>query len=171
MKTHLAALCLLVLAACDEPKSRGAGAAPTAPPAPAVAPGKSSSEGLPRLSQMPGFSIDRIGGVTDPYNHQPAETEIGQGIAFDGFGFDPVAKAPGRGVEVVVDGVAHPTAYGHDRTDVAAYFKAPALTQVGFTVTLPPTAMEPGAHTVVVRVIAADGRGYFESPSIAFVAR
>ena len=54
------------------------------------------------------------------------------------------------------------------RADVAAYFKTPALAGVGFRTTVPAADLAPGAHTVVVRVITADGRAYDESPPIAF---
>jgi hypothetical protein len=39
---------------------------------------------------------------------------------------------------------------------------------VGFTLSLPAGALTPGEHTAVVRVIAADGGGYFEAPPITF---
>ncbi|WP_395673425.1 hypothetical protein [Phenylobacterium sp.] len=174
-RRYAALLSILTLAACDEPKPRGDAAAakpPAAAPAPTgQVPSGPSSAGLLKLPEMAGFSVDRIGTANDPINRQPAESELGEGLAIDGFGFDPVAKLPGRGVDVVVDGLAYPATYGHGRADVAAYFKTPALDPVGFTVTLPPAAAPAGAHTVVVRVIAADGRGYFESPPVAFATR
>ena len=101
-------------------------------------------------------------------HRQPAVTPAGAAIVFDGFGFDPVAKAPAMGVDVVVDGKLYGAAYGQPRQDVADYFKEPALARSGFTVTLPPGTLSVGAHTVVVRVVAADGSGYFESPPVAF---
>ena len=89
----------------------------------------------------------------------------------DGFGFDPVAKAPAKGVDVVIDGKAYGAAYGGSRPDVASYFKAPGLTATGFTATLPAGSLAMGPHTAVVRVVAADGKGYFEGPTIAFTVR
>jgi hypothetical protein len=87
---------------------------------------------------------------------------------FTGFGFDPTAKAAARGVDVVVDGKTYGALYGHTRADVAVYFKIPGLTAVGYSLTLPPLTLAKGEHSVVVRVIAADGKGYFESPNFAF---
>jgi hypothetical protein len=54
---------------------------------------------------------------------------------------------------------------------VAAYFKAPALVNVGFRTSLPAGALPPGAHTALVRVVAADGKGYYDSPTLAFEVR
>jgi len=51
---------------------------------------------------------------------------------------------------------------------VASYFKVPGLTATGYTATLPAGSLAKGPHAVTVRVIAADGQGYFESPRIAF---
>ena len=69
------------------------------------------------------------------------------------------------------DVAGHPTTYGHQRADVATYFKTPALEHVGFTVTLPAGAVKPGQHQAMVRVVAVDKSGYFDSVPIGFVAQ
>ena len=74
-------------------------------------------------------------------------------------------------VDLVVDGVAYPTTYNHQRSDVAAYFKTPALENTGFTVTLPAGAIKAGPHQAIVRVVSADKAGYFDSVAIGFVAK
>jgi hypothetical protein len=79
-----------------------------------------------------------------------------------------VAKVPAKGVDVVIDGKAFPATYGQPRQDVATFTKVPALVPVGFTVTLPAGALAVGEHVAVVRVVAADGLGYFEAPAIKF---
>jgi hypothetical protein len=61
--------------------------------------------------------------------------------------------------------------YGAARPDVASFFKTPALVNVGFRTILPAGALTIGAHTVVVRIVAADGKGYFDSPVVAFSAK
>ncbi len=104
----------------------------------------------------------------DPYTRRPAITAASQPIVLDGFGFDLTAKAPARGVDVVIDGKAYGTAYGRPRGDVATYFKNPALSHVGFRTVLPPGTLAVGAHTAIVRVISADGTGYYDSPAVAF---
>lgn len=173
MRTPLiAALCLLPLAACDNAKTRNpppaetpAAAAPAAPVAPAAGP---LSEGLTKRTEMAGFYLDHVGQAQDPVGKQPATTSAATPIALDGFGYDPVAKAPAKGVDVVIDGKAYGTTYGHQRQDVATYFKNPNLANVGFTTSLPVGTLAPGDHTAIVRVISADGTSYFDSPAIKF---
>ncbi len=162
---------LISLAACDQPKPRPAQpqaeasiAAPT-PEAPVGA-----SVGLPKRAEMAGFSLDVISDAKDPVNTAATISAAGP-VTFAGFGFDPVTRTPGAAIDLVIDGVAWPTSYNHRRGDVATYFKAPALENSGFTVTLPAGAIKAGPHQAIVRVVSADRTGYFDSVSIGFVAR
>jgi hypothetical protein len=177
VKLHaVAAFAVLSLAAgalggCDNPKPRQVPPDPmAAPPPPVVVPPPKDgmSAGLPKLPQMAPFTPDRIGAAQDPLNRQPAATSAAEPILIDGFAFDPAARLPGKGVDVVIDGKAYGTVYGAPRQDVAAYFKAPALEASGFAMTLPAATLAKGPHALVLRVIATDGTGYFESPRIAF---
>jgi hypothetical protein len=169
-----AAVCLLALNACEKGKPRHVPADPmaiTPPPAVVAAPSEGMSAGLPKLKELAGVSLDRIGAAPDPLNRKPAVTPAGQATEFAGFAFDPVAKAPARGVDVVVDGRAYGSAYGAVRLDVASYFKQPGLSAVGFTFALPAGALKPGDHLVLLRVVAADGRGFYESPNYPFTVK
>lgn len=162
---------LLALAACDQPKPRPAEPqASTSVTAPAPAAPAAASAGLVKRAEMAGFSLDVINDQKDPVN-KPATISAAGPVTFSGFGFDPVAKAPAAAVDIVVDGVAYPTSYGHQRKDVADYFKTPALENSGFTVELPAGAIKPGQHQAIVRVVAADKSGYFDSVAIGFVAQ
>ncbi len=175
----LAAACLLSLAACDEPKPRNvpppspqaAAPAVAAAPAGAAAAEGALSAGLAKRPEMAGFYLDRVGEASDPLVKKPALTSAGSPLVISGFGFDPIAKVPAKGVDVVVDGVAYPTTYGANRQDVATYTKVPALVPVGFTTTLPADTLKPGEHTVVVRVVASDGGSYFDSPVARITVR
>lgn len=167
----VAAVAALALAACDNPKPRQVPADPMALGPPPIADGPPTeglSAGLAKRPEFPGFYLDRIGAAADPLNRQPAVTAAGAPVVFDGFGFDPVTRGPGKGVDVVVDGKAYSAVYGHKRQDVADFHKTPGLLDVGYTVTLPAGTLAPGAHSVVVRVIATDGKSYFEGPPIGF---
>lgn len=161
----------LGLCACDQGKPRHPPPDPMAQgPAPveeAPLP-KALSEGLDKRPEAAGFFLDHAGAAFDPYNKPPAVTPRDRPVVFDGFGFDSVAKIPARGVDVAVDGKAYGTAYGAVRQDVATYFSQPGLANVGFRVVLPTGTLSVGPHKVAVRVIAADGKGYYESPPIAF---
>ena len=165
-------LATLALAACDNPKPRPIPVDPMAaqpPPATPVPPPRDGmSAGLSKLPQVAAVTPDRIGAAQDPLNRQPAATSAAQPILIDGFAFDPAAKLPAKGVDVVIDGKAYGTAYGASRQDVSTYFKTPALEPSGFAVTLPAATLAKGPHVLVLRVIAADGMGYFESPKIPF---
>lgn len=165
----------LALAACDKSKPRHLPPDPMAvtPPQPAsgAPPVGSASAGLPKREGLARFSIDSIGSAVDPLNHQPATTSASLPIAIRGFGFDPVANAPGKGLDVVIDGKAYRTAYGAGRDDVAAYFKNPGVTATAFTTTLPVGTLPIGPHTAKVRVVTADGKGYFDGMNIAFEVR
>lgn len=173
----LAGAALSGLAACEQGKPRHPPPDPMALPAsaeaptiaqPVQAPTGAISTGLPKRPQPPGFFLDHAGAAVDPFSRQPASTPAGQATVFDGFAFDATVKAPARGVDVVVDGKAYGASYGSARPDVAAYFKAPALVKVGFRTTLPAGALAVGAHTVLLRVVATDGKGYFDSPVAVF---
>jgi hypothetical protein len=178
MPTAAAALlALAALSACDKPKPRHPPPDPmaVAPPMPAPPPAVAAvgaepalSTGLPKRTEPASFSIDNIGAALDPLNRKPAVTPAGQPITLRGFGLDPVVKAPGKGLDIVIDGAAYGTAYGSVRHDVATFFRTPDLTHVGFAVTLPPGAVAPGLHRAQVRVIAADGKSYYEGLAIGF---
>ena len=167
----LALLAPLALAACDSPKPRpAAGSAASRPFAPLNRPATVGVDGLQARSEMPGFSLDVINEAQDPIN-KPATIRADAPLVVSGFGFDPVAKAPGKAVQIVIDGAGYPTEYGHGRGDVAAYFKNPAVSSSGFRATFPAGTVSRGAHTAQVRVISADGKAYFDGPAIAFTAR
>lgn len=169
-----ALVALLALGACDKAKPRHLPPDPFANPPPAAedtAPSEGLSAGLPKRPQVAGFFLDHLGQAVDPFNRRPAATAASADVRLDGFAFDPIAKAPAKGVDVVIDGTAYGTRYGAARPDVAAYFKVPALAATGFRTTLPAGTLKPGTHTAVVRVIAADGAGYYDSPTLAFEAR
>lgn len=170
-----AVLALLALAGCDKPKPRHLPADPMAvapPPAPAAAPPREGlSAGLARRKELAAFSIDAIGPAQDPLNRQPAVVPAGQAVVIAGFGFDPVAKAPAQGVDLVVDAKVYGTAYGGPRSDVAAYFKTPILTPTGFKVTIPAGVLAPGPHQAMVRVVSSDGQSYFDGVRIPFLVK
>ncbi len=173
MRTPLIVLAaaLAALAACDKPKPRvvpprdgppGMVAAPQAP-----LPPEPASAALVKRPGMPGFYLDHVGKVLDPMNN-PAVVPADEPLVLGGFGFDMEAKVPAKAVDVVIDGKPWPTRYGAPRQDVAVFYKTPGLVAVGFSTTLPAGTLAPGPHVAIVRVIAPDGVGYYESPAITF---
>jgi hypothetical protein len=176
LKTQILAAVLVAaaaLSACDKPKEgRLVPPDPMAsafePNDPVAPPTEGMSAGLTGRPGWSNFYLDHVGLAPDPINRQPAVTPASMPIVLNGFGFDPIAKAPAKGVDVVVDGKVYGATYGRARRDVARFTKVPALVPVGFTTTLPIGTVPIGEHKVVVRVIAADGASYFESPPIPF---
>lgn len=165
-----ATLIALALAGCDNPKPRPAAAPPPYLAASAVKVAPPASAGLPKRPEMAVISLDLVNEAQDPLN-RPATIKAGVPVTFSGFGFDPVAKAAGKGLDIVVDGVAYGTTYGHERQDVAGYFKTEAVIETGFTVTLPASVNTPGPHKAIIRVVAADGAAYFDSVTYDYVAK
>jgi hypothetical protein len=173
--TALGALALGAFGAgCDRGKTRHLPPDPFATPPPgavAETPTGGLSAGLAKRAGTPGYFLDHIGAAVDPMNKPPAPLTTGAPMRLDGFAFDAVAKLPAKGVDVVIDGRAFGAHYGQPRPDVASYFKVPALTATGFATTLPPGTVAAGAHLASLRVVAADGKSYSESPQVAFTVR
>jgi hypothetical protein len=161
----------VTLTACDNPKPRRANAEAAAAAlagAPTLAP--AASAGLSPRPEPAAFALDLINEAQSPVPG-PATIKGGGPVTFGGWAYDPVAKTAGKAIDLVIDGVAHGAGYGRPRPDVAAYFKNEALGATGFAATLPEQILKRGRHTVVVRVVAADGASYFDSATIEFRVR
>ncbi|WP_296595143.1 hypothetical protein [Phenylobacterium sp.] len=126
-----------------------------------------ASAGLQARPEPLPFSLDLINEGQEPRVHR-VSIRGGRPVTFAGWAYDPVARGGGKGVDIVLDGVAYGAGYGRPRPDVADHFKIPAVAASGFAVTLPAYAVGKGKHTVVVRLVAADGLAYFDGPAIEF---
>ena len=75
-----------------------------------------------------------------------------------GWAFDESKHATCGAVGLVVDGKnVFPASYGSARTDVAAFYKDPARTNVGYIIKVPARDLGAGAHATRVACIGADG--------------
>jgi hypothetical protein len=120
-----------------------------------------------RLARRLGYSpayLDKAGAAFDPLNNPGAATPASAPIDLRGFAFDGPRKALAGGVDLVIDGEAYEARYGLWRGDVAESQGDRELGPCGFVLTLAPQALEPGRHTVIVRTLAADGGGFYETP-------
>jgi hypothetical protein len=169
----IAALVLggLALCACEQGKPRRLPPDPMAAPDTAEAPAAVRSAGLQQGPQPAAFSLDRLGATVSPLAKPLVTAPANQPLAFEGFAYDAAAGQPARGVDLVVDGQAHGTVYGAARPDVARHFKSPAMLDVGFKAVMPAGSLAAGAHSVVIRVVSADGKAYADSPAVAFELR
>jgi len=123
---------------------------------------------LARREGFPAFSLDGIGAAFDPLNRQPARTSGVAPIEIRGFAFDQIAMAPSPAVDVVIDGVPYAARHGRWRVDVADSYGDQALGDSGFSLVLAARALAPGPHTAAIRAVSADGKGYYEAPTVPF---
>jgi len=82
---------------------------------------------------------------------------------------DPLARAPGSLLLAIVDGTRRidvTAGYHVTRDDAARILNAPALREAGFVVDLPVAQLGPGAHTLRIAVVTADGRAVSIFPTV-----
>lgn len=119
---------------------------------------------MKRLTGDVFFGLDLMNGrppSTSPSH--PLVIRPGQGIYLQGWAVDGKARGPARGVVLAVDGTHdYQALYGLSRPDVARHFGVAAYAHSGFVAAIP-TADLAGEHFLVVRVLARNGDGYYES--------
>jgi hypothetical protein len=121
------------------------------------------------LQKMPGntaYSVDRINnqGVT-----QSALVMVNSAntpsIIIAGWAVDVQTRALAGGVNVTIDGKSEMTAiYGAERPDVATALKEPNYKLSGFAVAIPTNSLEKGKHTIGLKIVTSDKKGYYEPP-------
>ncbi|HEY0079834.1 MAG TPA: hypothetical protein VGB73_14580 [Pyrinomonadaceae bacterium] len=147
--------------------SEDADPANSTPPSTNSAPASTASVDPTALASVKGdpyFSLDELGGqppkagVPLVVNAQSTPT-----INLRGWAADYVAKREAGGVIINIDGKTDVMAnYGSSRPDVSANLKNPVYTNTGFTASIDTTKLEKGRHTLSMRVVTADKRGYYE---------
>jgi SAM-dependent methyltransferase len=123
---------------------------------------------LPKFGGIPVFNLETLQGVLEPFGKAAFALNLRTGdvLTAVGWAIDTLGGKPGCGVDIAIDGTPYQAAYGHQRPDVAAHFKRPEYVKSGFGFRFPSGRMTPGDHALTVRVIAADGRGYYESAAL-----
>ena len=115
------------------------------------------------------FSVDVINNQVSPQN-VVIEAKHGDGIYIGGWAVDATEQSEAGGVFVEVDKqLAIPALYGSDRPDVAAHFHNERYRSSGFSVFFAASALNKGRHTLSLKVIAADRRGYYDTGYKAFL--
>jgi MFS family permease len=85
-----------------------------------------------------------------------------------GWALDSEAQRPAAAAYLLLDGrYTYRTEYGMARPDVAAAVGSASGDRVGFTATLPRGIATPGAHTLAIRIVTADGGAYADSGPLA----
>ncbi len=132
---------------------------------PLVSPSLLSCAGATPLS-----NIDRIGSSNRPATG-PLVVERHGDLLVSGWAVLPDTRAPGRDVELVIDGVAMAAIYGFERPDVAAAFPDGDARLSGFRGRIDGSALGIGQHSLQIRLVAPNGRCFYEGPSTALTVR
>jgi len=109
------------------------------------------------------FSVDVINNQSLPQN-VVIEAKHEDGVYIAGWAVDDQAQSEAGGVFVELDNqLVIPAQYGLERPDVAAHFRNERYRSSGFSVFFAASALEKGRHTLSLKVIAADRRGYYDT--------
>lgn len=127
------------------------------------------SADLLRLASTTRFAIDSLDGDAVPHNAAPILVFPKTGVLIRGWAVDTIAQRPAAGVAVSIDGgPAIGAEYGLPRDDATRALGDRAYGYTGFVATIPAEALTPGRHTLTLKIIAADARGYYQ-PNQQFV--
>jgi hypothetical protein len=116
--------------------------------------------------QPPMTVIDQIGTTRSPFGAGSVHVSASDELRVSGWAVDHPSRAAAGGVDVVIDRTPYPSTYGATRDDVADYFQRPAYRESGFAAGIPAGAIVKGEHALTLRVVASDGRCYYQSRPI-----
>lgn len=118
----------------------------------------------------PTVALDMVGRRRGPFVG-PIRIPVGEDIEVNGWILLPGENRPASDVEAVVNGLRFETAYGFERPDVADFFKDQGVRSSGFRITIPASALRPGANSLVFRAISEDGTSFWETEVYRLSAR
>jgi len=129
-------------------------------------------EGLRQDPAPPTSYVDHV-------NFQPVKPGVavpfaaGRTIIISGWAFDERTSRPFASGYVRIDptGTRIPIAYGLARPDVAASYRLRYRVNVGYAVTFSSDVLAPGANTVTLELIAAEGDRVVTTPPLAILTR
>ena len=131
--------------------------------APAASAAGENGGSAPEADGEPLYSVDIVNGRSlseDATLYVDGESE--REITLGGWAVDHRAGAAAGGVYVCVDGERDiPTVYGQERKDVAAVHNNPLFEASGFAASVPTSVLEKGPHTLTLKVLTADGKGFY----------
>ena len=115
------------------------------------------------INQPTEYSIDVINGKTIPDENTPIVIS-GPEITVGGWAIDRQAQNAAGGVYINIDGTEDvPTKYGESRKDVATAHNNQNYQNSGFAASIMTASLSKGQHTLGLRILSADGKGYYES--------
>jgi len=143
----------------------------------AIAPGAETSDALSgqpmpltlslaACAGEPMQTIDQIGASRPPFDPMGVRVAPSADFKVSGWAVDHAKREAASGVDLVIDQMVFPSTYAIHRKDVADYFRRTSYADTGFTATIPRNTLAVGEHWLSLRVVAADGRCYYQSPGI-----
>jgi hypothetical protein len=129
-----------------------------------------ATQALPRSSVPMTYYVDMVGPVVNPLSKPSIEVPSKE-LLVSGWAVDYPRNVLAGGVDIVIDHIPYAAHYGISRKDVAAYYKQPSYENSGFDFTIPAVQMTRGVHVFAVRVVANDGKSYWESPEFTLVVQ
>jgi hypothetical protein len=126
---------------------------------------------MTKVKGVPVHNLDLIEKVNIPYSLSTTIISLASDVEVRGWAIDEAAQKAAGGVELLIDGKAYKTQYGLDRPDVRTFFKNPAYNKSGFTFMLLANSLSRGPHNMIVRVISADAKTYYEGNPLSLVVK
>lgn len=115
-------------------------------------------------------SVDTINGVTPSQDTNYTVVINSQNettLTITGWAIDQQAHQAAGGVLISVDGQKDiPAFYGLDRPDIAEFFKGSGYQLSGYSASFATSALERGQHTLFLKIIAANGKSYYQAGRI-----
>jgi hypothetical protein len=129
-----------------------------------AAKGTGISGALEKLKGAPAWNLESVGSTANAWTLNQFDVPARGKFSIVGWAVDQEAKRAAGGVEFTIDGVPYAAEYGKPRPDVAQVVgKGLAeYTNSGYSASLTADQFPPGAHTVFVRVLSNNRKGYWE---------
>lgn len=115
--------------------------------------------------------LEWIGDESAMLARRPVRVSLNGDISVSGWAVDQPHQQLASAVDVVVDDQPVPALYGIDRPDVARALGLSGYRASGFTARLRGRRIGFGLHVVSLRILAADGRCFYQGPPIPVSAR
>lgn len=125
---------------------------------------------LPQGSKPTQYFVDQFGPSVQPFG-KTVEIRSGQDVMVRGWAIDASVASLAGGVEIVIDDHAFKLPYFLSRADVATALKTETYMDCGFSGIVPPELLPKGSHTVSLRIVSADRKTYYQTPSFRIVVQ